>query len=265
MTGKTVQEIIDNITVMDDTFFHKLVEDKGFCEELLQVVLGNPNIRLIEATAQKSLRNIRGRSVVLDAHCVDISDKHFDLEMQRKDDDDHQKRVRYNSSNMDTYIAEKGTKFEQIPDIYVIYITKNDFFCEGRTIYHVDRILRETGKFVYNGVNEIYVNTEIDDGSNIAELMKIFKSPAIPHNSKFPRICSGIRNLKEGKGRDEMCALVEEYAEQKVKEAEQKAREAEKRLADRMLKDGKLTMNDISIYFPTLSEDDINELERGEI
>lgn len=128
MTGKTVQEIIDNITVMDDTFFHKLVEDKGFCEELLQVVLGNPNIRLIEATAQKSLRNIRGRSVVLDAHCVDISDKHFDLEMQRKDDDDHQKRVRYNSSNMDTYIAEKGTKFEQIPDIYVIYITKNDFF-----------------------------------------------------------------------------------------------------------------------------------------
>ena len=88
--------------------------------------------------------------------------------------------------------------------------------------------------------------------------MKIFKSPAIPDNSKFPRVCSGIRNLKEGKGRDEMCALVEEYAEQK-------ARETEKRAAEKMLKDGKLTINDISIYFPTLSEDDINELERGEI
>lgn len=74
--------------------------------------------------------------MVLDAHCVDISNNHFDLEMQRKDDDDHQKRVRYNSSNMDTYIAEKGTKFEQIPDIYVIYITKNDFFGESRTLYH---------------------------------------------------------------------------------------------------------------------------------
>ena len=55
-----------------------------------------------------------------------------------------------------------------------------------------------------------------------------------------------------------MCALVEEYAEQK-------ARETEKRAAEKMLKDGKLTINDISIYFPTLSEDDINELERGEI
>ena len=47
MTGKTVQEIIDNMTVMDDTFFHKLVEDKDFCEELLQVVFANPNIRLV--------------------------------------------------------------------------------------------------------------------------------------------------------------------------------------------------------------------------
>lgn len=126
------------------------------------------------------------------------------------------------------------------------------------SLYHIDRILRETGKIVYNGANKIYVNAEIDDGSDIAELMKIFKSPAIPDNSKFPRVCSGIRNLKEGKGRYEMCALVEEYAEQK-------AREARKRLADRMLKDGKLTMDDFSIYFPTLSEDDINELERGEI
>lgn len=126
------------------------------------------------------------------------------------------------------------------------------------SLYHIDRILRETGKVVYNGANEIYVNAEIDDGSDIAELMKIFKSPEIPDNSKFPRVCSGIRNLKEGKGRDEMCALVEEYAEKK-------ARETEKRAVEKMLKDGKLTINDIFIYFPTLSEDDINELERGEI
>ena len=52
-------------------------------------------------------------------------------------------------------------------------------------MYYIDRILRETGKVVYNGANEIYVNAEIDDGSDIAELTKIFKSPAIPNNSKY--------------------------------------------------------------------------------
>ena len=53
---------MDNMTVMDDTFFHKLVENKGFCEELLQVVLANPNFRPAEATARKNLWNARGRS-----------------------------------------------------------------------------------------------------------------------------------------------------------------------------------------------------------
>ena len=82
MTGKTVQEILDNMTVMDDTFFHKLVEDKGFYEEQLQVVLANPNFRLVEATARKILRNAKGRSVVLDAHCMDMSDNHFDWQIK---------------------------------------------------------------------------------------------------------------------------------------------------------------------------------------
>ena len=84
----------------------------------------------------------------------------------------------------------------------------------------------------------------------------------IQYNSKFPHVCFGIRNLREGKERDKMCSLVEEYAEQKIKEyVEQKTKETEKRLAERMLKDGKLTVEDISKYFPALSGDDINELE----
>lgn len=47
------------------------------------------------------------------------------------------KRVRYNSSNMDTYIAEKEAKFGQLPDIYVIYISKNDFLGEGQTLLSI--------------------------------------------------------------------------------------------------------------------------------
>ena len=174
MASKEIQELVAQLTVMDDTFFHKLVEDKDFCEELIQTVTGKKSIRLVEATAQKSLRNIKGRSVVLDAYCVDTEKVNYDLEIQKRDDDDHQKRVRYNSSNMDTYIAEKGIKFGEIPDSYVIFISKKDFFGKGKTIYHVDRVLRETEDIVDNGFYEIYVNTEIDDKSDIAELMKIY-------------------------------------------------------------------------------------------
>lgn len=84
MASKEIQEIVDRLTAMDDTFFHKLVEDKDFCEELIQTVTGKKSIRLVEATAQKSLRNIKGRSVVLDAYCVDTANDNYDLEIQKK-------------------------------------------------------------------------------------------------------------------------------------------------------------------------------------
>lgn len=45
----------------------------------------------------------------------------------------------------------------------------------NKTIYHVEKILRETGEFIDDGLREIFVNTVIDDGTDIAELMSVFQ------------------------------------------------------------------------------------------
>ncbi len=52
---------------------------------------------------------------------------HLNVEVQKADDDDHQKRVRYNAACITANITEAGVKFEKVPDVCVIYITKNDF------------------------------------------------------------------------------------------------------------------------------------------
>ena len=96
-------------------------------------------------------------------------------------------------------------------------------FNKGRTIYHVERIIKETGDFVDNGFHEIYLNTKNDDNSDIAELMKIFKSADIPKNDKFPNICKTIRYYKKERGSAGMCKAVEEYAKEYAKEARAEA------------------------------------------
>ena len=148
--------------------------------------------------------------------------------------------------------------FERIPDSYVIFISKKDFFGKGKTIYHIDRVLRETGDVVDNGFYEIYVNAEIDDKSDIAELMKIYSSPDVPENSKFPKTCAGIKNLKVGKGRDSMCAIVEEYVEKREKEQA-------KQVALKFLKMGKLSVEEIAEGIPLLSVEEIIELQESEL
>ncbi len=75
-----------------------------------------------------------------------------------------------------------------------------------------------------NGLHEIYVNAEADDGSGTAELMKLLNSPELPDSARFPRICAAIYGVKKGKESGSMCTLVEEYAEARAEEAREEVR-----------------------------------------
>ncbi len=216
--GDTLQEVVNQLTGIDDIFFFKLAEDKGFCEELLQVVLENKELKIVEHNPQAVLRNIKGRSVTLDLKCTDENGVIFGVEVQKQDNDNHQKRVRYNMANLDTAESEKGLKFDELKDIYEIYISKFDMFGRNKTVYHIDRIIRETQEVVNNATHELYVNTKVDDGTEIAEYMQMLKKTTLPDNPKFPRLCEAFKNIKTGMGDGAMCDLVQAYAdEEKIK------------------------------------------------
>ena len=223
---KKTEEIVDKLRPIDDVFFTKLAENIEFCQEILQIILEMPELQVVETLPQKQLRNIKGRSVIVDVLCKDAKGQYFNIEVQKENEDDHQRRVRYNGSNVDTYIAEKGITFEELPDVYIVYISQFDYFKQGKTIYHIDRVIRETQQVVDNGYYEIYVNTKVDDGTDIAGLMKLFTSSTVEEDERYPATCRTVKELKVGKGREHMCTLVEEYAEERAREAREEARKA---------------------------------------
>ena len=159
---------------IDDPMFCKMAEDREFCEEILRVILSDDELIITENIPQWVGKNLQGRSVILDAKCITKDGRHINVEIQKANDDNHQKRVRYNSSIITTNLTDTGTKFELIPDICIVFISKFDIFKGNLPLYHVDRIVRETGDAACNGLSEIYVNTVVDNGSDISELMKIF-------------------------------------------------------------------------------------------
>ncbi|MBQ8559662.1 MAG: PD-(D/E)XK nuclease family transposase [Tyzzerella sp.] len=222
-----VQEIVRQLNIIDDTFFQKMAEDIGFCEEMISTILGQ-KVKVKRVVPQNSIKNLQGRSVVLDALCTLENGEDCNVEVQKADDDNHVRRVRYNTSCITANITEPGTKFEKVPDVIGIYISKFDVFKSGKTVYHIDRVIRETGEVQDNGLQEIYVNTKIDDGSDIAELMRIFKENDAYDFEKFPKVSGRKRQFKASEGGNEtMCDLVENYAKQKAAEAEKKAIAAE--------------------------------------
>ena len=160
--------------------------------------------------------------------CYNEEAKECNIEVQKANDDDHQKRVRYNTSCITANITEPGAKFKNVPDVIAIYISKFDMFQSEKTVYHIDRVVRETGEVQDNGLQEIYVNTKIDDGTDIAELMHIFTDADAYDFEKFPKVSKRKKQFKESEGgNEEMCDLVENYAKEcaevAAKEAAEKA------------------------------------------
>lgn len=126
-----------------------------------------------------------------------------------------------------------------MPEIYSIFISRFDIFGLGETKYQVDKVIRGTNVVVNDGVHEIYVNAKVDDGSEIAELMKMFKS-SDEWNPRFPKLSSRVVYFKKSKeGVSEMCKIVEDYAKEYAKEYAKGVAEARTReMVEEFLKSG---------------------------
>ena len=132
------------------------------------------------------------------------------ISLNPMDDVDHQRRVRYNGALLTTNLTNPSTKFAEIPDVIVVFISKFDVFKSSRPLYHIDRVIRETGKAVDNGFEEVYVNAEIDDDSDVARLMNVFNTDTAYDDVKFPVTSAYKRRYKTTEeGVREMCEVIE--------------------------------------------------------
>lgn len=212
--------IVLGLKPIDDAFFEKLMEDKDVCEEVLRILLEDPELTVVEVVPQDSIKNLQGRSVRLDAFCILGSGVYCNVEVQKENVDNHVKRVRFNSSVLTANISDPGDNFENVPEVYMVYISRFDVFGKKKTVYHAEMCVKETGEYIEDGLHEIYVNTKIDDGSTIAELMKCFEQEIVD-NEKFPKFSARVQQFKrEEKEVADMCSSIENYAKEYAKERE---------------------------------------------
>ena len=172
------------------------IADPLVCQEILRIILEEPELEIKECRVQDSLKSLQGRSVVLDVNCQDSKGVYYNIEVQKQDNDDHQRRTRYNRALLTSNVTRIGVGFIDVPDVKTIYISKFDMFKEGRTVYRVERLLSKNGKIVENGTAEIYVNSKVDDGTVIAELMQYFQK-SVGYHSKFPCLSNRVKMFKE--------------------------------------------------------------------
>lgn len=214
---------VAKFNLTDDLFFSVVMENKAACEYLLRRLM-NMNVSVIENKTQYSLRNLTGHSVVLDLLVKDDTGLIYNVEVQSIDESNHERRMRYYISSMDQDFLKRGGKYKNLPETYVIFISKFDPFKQSKLHYEIEQYVGGTKERFDDGVHRHYFNTAVDDGSQLAELMR-YLANSDPDDDRFGELSKAVRYHKLfEKGVDSMCEPIRAMFEEGFIKAETKGK-----------------------------------------
>ena len=203
-------EALAQFRLIDDTFFDAHMDGNIEAMQLLLNTFFHRNDIIVkEVVTQKSANNLYGRSARFDVIAVDSAGKIYNCEIQRANEGANPKRARFNNSLIDSREINKGTKYKDFPEIWVIFITENDIFGAQLPMYHVERSVIELNKPFEDAAHIIYVNGEYRGDDDMGLLMHDFfcTDPAKMH---FPELAKRADFLKHNnKGVKAMCEIMQ--------------------------------------------------------
>src|SRR5699024_3218719 len=110
-------ERLRRFRLMDDDFMSKCFEDNIECTELVvKIVLNRDDLKIEQVHAQHQIKNLQGRSVILDIYAKDTNGKLYNIEIQRADRGASAKRARYHSSVIDSNTINAKQDYDKLPE-----------------------------------------------------------------------------------------------------------------------------------------------------
>ena len=231
--------IIKNFTLMSDIFMRNVFKKRECLEYVLQVIMEKQDLHVIDQIIQKDYKNLQGRSAVMDCVARDSTGKQFDVEIQQDNEGASPKRARYHSGLMDMNTLNPGQDFEELPESYVIFITRDDILGYGLPIYHIDRQIKELNEAFQVEAHIIYVNSRKQNDTELGKLMHDLHCKKADEMHS-PILAKRVYELKETqKGVELMCHEMEKIYSEGMESGEKRGElKAKKETALSMAEEG---------------------------
>ena len=206
---------ISKLCLFDDDFMN-IVFQNDKCVKLLLDIILDTDIRISDINIQHQLDNIKGRTVIMDMYIVDEKGRYINVEIQRDDRQAIAKRAGYHESLLKTNITSKQTKWKDISETYVIFITENDVLLGGLPIYHIERRIEENGERFEDGAHIIYVNGRNEEDTRLGRLMHDMRCTEVKE-MYYEELREEARYYKEDEGGiEKMCKLFDEVEQRGI-------------------------------------------------
>ena len=240
---------VEDLTLLDDTFMKIALNDIEACQHVIRILMDDPSIEIVEVRSQYRISKLVSKDAVLDILAEDTQGRVYNLEIQRKTTLDHARRTRRYNAMVDAEYLEKGKEYNEMPEVYVIYISETDIWKTQMTESPVEKYLKGQMTEYDDGQHTIYINAAINDGSPKAALMQYFKT-CDPDDMSQGALSRRVHYLKrEEGGIEEMC----EYSERIFNGG----REEERRAMIRSMKKQGIDEETIKKILENLQEEEI--------
>ena len=265
LTTTEARRALSDMTLMDDAYFTKYFDGSTECASLmLSVLLGRKDLKVTKATTQKWIEGGDKRSVRLDIFARSADGRIFDVEIQRARKGAGRRRARFYSAMLDADYLDKGGKFKELPESYVIFITERDAIGEGKAVYDIECVIKGSGKSFRDGTHILYISADLTDrDTDLGKLMHDLRCPD-PERMHHRALRERARYLKRSEeGIGEMTGEFDRILKAKVKEAVKETRESSlkegrKEMARSLLAEGSFSVSKIA----KLSKLPVGEVER---
>ena len=188
-----------SLCLLNDDFARIVLKDKACLEYVLKTILDD-EYKDIHHQTQYDIKNLKGRSVILDIFGVDDQGTMYNIEIQNDDEGAHPKRARYHEGIIDAYHSYTGEKWKDIENMIIIFITDHDVLHIQQQICHIERRIVETGEQFLDGTKIIYVNVKYrDETTELGRMLHDFKC-SDPNEMYSEVLANAMRYYKEEGG-----------------------------------------------------------------
>ena len=211
---------IDDLRITDDFLFGEVMSDPEICKPLLEYILDIKIDNISYPEKQKVIDvMIDAKSIRLDIFTNVNDDSVADMEAQNKKESFLGKRVRYYHGMIDLNIINKGEKYSELKNSYVIFICTYDPFGKGRYIYTFERRCKEDDSVELKDAEKtIILNTKGTVGEISDELKSVLnymngQAPTSDYTKKLDKKVSEVKS--NDKFRREFMTLQMRYNEER--------------------------------------------------
>lgn len=268
----TVEDIIpeeqrwENLKISNDFMFAKVMRNPELCKGMLERLL-DISIDHIEYPEEQKVIDISkdSKNVRLDVYLKDDKGTVYNVEIQTTNSYNLPKRTRFYQGMIDLNAIEKGVDYRELPQSFVIFICTFDAFKQGCFRYTFQNMCEEDNKLqLKDGTTKIFFNTAGTRGrisKSTQNILQFIESNTVGDDFT-QKLLQEIQKIKENKEWkvEYMTLLMREQEKFNDGIAVGEARSARKS-AEMLIKIGKLSLEEIALCVPSLSMDELKELE----